>query len=280
MANVRKETSSNGGNIFSGLVIVGCILIGILVWEFIMGAPGNFENEKEMIASGVEAGNPKSGNYMGMIYKGGAVVPVLMGLFLMVIVFSIERFFVIAKAAGKGNLDTFMKKVQGSVNNGDINGAIEACDKQQGSVANAVKAALVKYQEVKKEGFNSEDAAETIQKEIEEATSLEMPMLEKNMTILSTLVSLGTLAGLLGTVTGMIKAFGALATAGAPDQAALANGISEALINTATGIATSALAIITYNFFTSKIDTLTYSIDEAGSTIVNTYRRFRGSLKS
>jgi biopolymer transport protein ExbB len=173
-----------------------------------------------------------------------------------------------------------MRNVQASVKAGNIDDAITACDKQQGSVANSIKAALVKYQEVKKEGFTSEEAAETIHKEIEEATSLEMPMLEKNMTILSTLVALGTLAGLLGTVTGMIKAFGALATAGTPDQAALANGISEALINTATGISTSALAIITYNFFTSKIDTLTYSIDEAGSTIVNTYRKFRGSLKS
>jgi biopolymer transport protein ExbB len=272
MANVKKETSSNGGNIFSGLVIVGCILIGWIVWKFVMGDGANFVDGNNM-------NHPLPGNYLGMVYKGGAVVPVLMGLFLMVIVFSIERFFVISKAAGKSNLDGFMKKVQGNITNGDIDGAIETCDKQQGSVANAVKAALVKYQEVKKEGFNSEEAAETIQKEIEEATSLEMPMLEKNMTILSTLVSLGTLAGLLGTVTGMIKAFGALATAGAPDQAALANGISEALINTATGIATSALAIVTYNFFTSKIDTLTYSIDEAGAAIVNTYRRFRGSLK-
>jgi biopolymer transport protein ExbB len=96
-------------------------------------------------------------------------------------------------------------------------------------------------------------------------------MLEKHMTIISTLVSLGTLAGLLGTVTGMIKAFGALASAGTPDQAALANGISEALINTATGIATSALAIVMYNVFTSKIDKLTYAIDEAGFSIVQTY---------
>jgi biopolymer transport protein ExbB/TolQ len=85
----------------------------------------------------------------------------------------------------------------------------------------------VKYQAVKKEGFNSEEAAETIHKEIEEATSLEMPMLQKNMIIIS-LVSLGTL---LRTVAGMIKAFGALAAAGTPDQAALAAGISEALIN-------------------------------------------------
>jgi biopolymer transport protein ExbB len=150
---------------------------------------------------------------------------------------------------------------------------------QKGSVANTIKAGLVKYQAVKAEGFTSEEATETIHKEIEEVTSLEMPMLEKNLTIISTLVSLGTLAGLLGTVTGMIKAFGALASAGTPDQALLANGISEALINTATGIFTSALAIVVYNYFTSKIDTLTYSIDEAASTIVNTYRRFKGSVK-
>ena len=172
-----------------------------------------------------------------------------------------------------------MSKVQASIVTGDIEGAIAACDKQKGSVANPIKSALLKYQEVKKEGLDSEAAAETIHKEIEEVTSLEMPMLEKHMTILSTLVSLGTLAGLLGTVTGMIKAFSALSAAGSPDSAALANGISEALINTATGIATSALAIVVYNFFTSKIDDLTYSIDEAGNTIVNTYRKFRGSLK-
>jgi biopolymer transport protein ExbB len=274
MANVKakKESTSNGGGMVSGIIILACVFVGWLVWTFIMGDGANFEG-------GVNTGHPLPGNYLAMVYKGGPIVPVLMGLLLMVIVFSFERYMVITKAAGKGNLDTFMKKVQGDIKEGKIDEAITACDKQQGSVANAIKSALVKYQDVKKEGFNSEEASETIHKEIEEATSLEMPMLEKNMTIISSLVSLGTLAGLLGTVTGMIKAFGALATAGTPDQAALANGISEALINTATGISTSVLAIISYNFFTSKIDDLTYSIDEAGTTIVNTYRKFRGSLK-
>ena len=272
MANVKKENGSNGGGMISGIIIVACIFVGWIIWNFIMGAGSNFEG-------GVNTGHPLPGNYLAMVYKGGPIVPVLMGLLLMVIVFSFERYFVISKASGKGNLDAFMKKVQSNIATGNMEDAIDACDKQQGSVANAVKAALVKYQDVKKEGFSSEEAAEMIHKEIEEATSLEMPMLEKHMTILSTLVSLGTLAGLLGTVTGMIKAFGALATAGTPDQALLANGISEALINTATGISTSALAIVTYNLFTSKIDTLTYSIDEAGTAIVNTYRRLRGSLK-
>ena len=272
MANVKKEGGSNGLGMISGIIIVACIFVGWIIWYFIMGNGANF-------VGGVNTGDPIQGNYLAMVYKGGMIVPFLMGLLLMVIVFSFERYAVISKAAGNGNLDTFMKTITNDIKAGKIDEAINACDKQQGSVANAVKSALVKYQEVKAEGFNSEDAAETIHEEIEEATALEMPMLEKNLTIISTLVSLGTLAGLLGTVTGMIKAFGALASTGTPDQAALANGISEALINTATGIATSALAIVMYNFFTSKIDTLTYSIDEAGSTIVNTYRKFRGSLK-
>ena len=274
MANVaapKKEGGSNAGGMITGIIIVACLIVGTLVWKFLMGADKNFEG-----------GNPETGhplNTLGQVYKGGVIVPVLLGMLLMVIVFSIERYMVISKAAGTGNLDAFMKKITVSVKSGDIDGALAACDKQKGSVANAIKSALVKYQEVKKEGFDSEAASDTIMKEIEEATSLEMPMLEKHMTIISTMVSLGTLGGLLGTVSGMIKAFGALASSGTPDQAALATGISEALINTATGISTSALAIVMYNLFTSKIDTLTYSIDEAGSTIVSTYRKFRGSLR-
>ena len=273
MANVKvkKESTSKGGGMVSGIIIAACIFVGWLIWSQIMGDPANFEG------GDIEKGHPL--NTLGQVYKGGFIVPVLLGMLLMVLVFSIERFFVISKAAGKGNLDKFMQTIQASIKSGDIDGAIVSCDKQQGSVANAIKSALVKYQEVKKEGFTSEEAAETIHKEIEEITALEMPMLEKNMTIISSLVSLGTLGGLLGTVSGMIKAFGALASAGTPDQAALAVGISEALINTATGISTSIAAIVAYNFFTSKIDDLTYSIDEAGTTIVNTYRHFRGSLK-
>jgi biopolymer transport protein ExbB len=273
MANVKakKESTSKGGGMISAVLIVLCVFVGWIIWSQVMGAPANFEGGNS------ETGHPL--NTLGMVYKGGFIVPVLLGMLLMVVVFSIERFIVIGKAAGKGNLDTFMSKVQASIKQGNIEEAISSCDKQQGSVANAIKSALVKYQDVKKEGFNSEEASEVIHKEIEEVTSLEMPMLEKNMTIISSLVSLGTLGGLLGTVSGMIKAFGALASAGTPDQAALATGISEALINTATGISTSVLAIIAYNFFTSKIDDLTYSIDEAGTTIVNTYRHFRGSLK-
>ncbi len=269
--SVESTSKAKGSNVFAGIIIVICLVIGWLVWKFVMGNPANFENGDP------DNGHPLPGNILGMVYKGGFIVPILMGLLLMTVVFSIERLFVLSKAAGKGNVEKFVAQVKEDVKNGNINAAIQACDEQKGSVANAIKAALIKYQEVRKEGFDSEKAAETIQKEVEEATSLEMPMLEKNMTIIATLVSIGTLTGLLGTVSGMIKAFSGLATAGAPDQAALANGISEALINTATGIATSTIATIAYNYFTSKIDTLTYFIDEAGAAITQAYRKAKGN---
>jgi biopolymer transport protein ExbB len=75
----------------------------------------------------------------------------------------------------------------------------------------------------------------------------------------------------MGTVFGMIRAFAALAQAGAPDALALATGISEALINTAFGIGGSLLAIVFYNVFQTKIDKMTFKIDEAGFSLVNTF---------
>ncbi len=260
-----KKESGNSGNLFASLAIVICFIVGYLVWQYVMGNPNNFQG-------GDPENQPVPGNYAGMIYHAGVIVPILLGLFMMVWVFTIERFIVIGKASGTGNVGNFVRKVQSLLKTGSIDTAIAECDKQKGSVANVIKAGLLKYKDVEANpGLDAEKSALAIQKEIEETTALEMPMLEKNLNVLATLVSIGTLTGLLGTVTGMIKAFSALATGGAPDSAKLANGISEALINTATGIATSTFAIVFYNILTAKIDKLTYSIDEAGFSIVQTY---------
>ncbi|MGN7205334.1 MotA/TolQ/ExbB proton channel family protein [Pedobacter sp. SAFR-022] len=262
---VKKEGSSTASNMFATLVIPICIIIGVLLFKFVLGNPSNF-------VDGNPDNHPLPGNYGGMAYKGGFIVPILMGMLLMVFVFSVERFIVIGRATGNGNLDTFIKKIQGLLSSNNIEAAMAECDKQQGSVANVIKSGLKKYREMEVEAnMDTDQKCLAIQKDIEEATTLEMPMLEQNLTVIATLVSVGTLTGLLGTVTGMIKAFGGLATSGAPDQAALANGISEALINTATGISTSTVAIIMYNILTSKIDKLTYAIDEAGFSIIQTY---------
>jgi biopolymer transport protein ExbB len=288
MANAPKPTtvkkeSSTASNLFATLVIPICILIGILLFIFVLGKPSNFNVDPAVAAANSKLSfafydadthtyQPFPGNYGGMAYKGGFIVPILMGMLLMVFVFSIERLIVIGKATGKGSLDSFVKKIQSLLGSGNIAAASAECDKQEGSVANVIKSGLKKYAEMEDEkNMDTDQKCLAIQKDIEEATSLEMPMLEQNLTIIATLVSVGTLMGLLGTVTGMIKAFGGLANSGAPDQAALATGISEALINTATGIGTSTLAIIMYNILTSKIDKLTYAIDEAGFSIIQTY---------
>ncbi|MES2417376.1 MAG: MotA/TolQ/ExbB proton channel family protein [Bacteroidota bacterium] len=288
MANAPKPTtvkkeSSTASNLFATLVIPICIIIGVSLFIFILGKPSNFIIDDAILKNNSTVSLafynddtahilPKVGNYGGMAYKGGFIVPILMGMLLMVFVFSVERLIVIGKATGKGSLDSFVKKIQALLGAGNIQAAVAECDKQEGSVANVIKSGLKKYSEMETEqNMDTDQKCLAIQKDIEEATSLEMPMLEQNLTIIATLVSVGTLMGLLGTVTGMIKAFGGLANSGAPDQAALATGISEALINTATGIGTSTLAIIMYNILTSKIDKLTYAIDEAGFSIIQTY---------
>jgi biopolymer transport protein ExbB len=252
-------------NFFAGITIVIILIIAHMIYYFVMGNGANFEG-------GDNANHPLPGNYLGIVYKGGPIVPILMSMFLMVIVFSIERFFTISKATGSGSVDGFVRKIKTSLANDNVNEALAECDRQKGSVGNVINSVLHKYKDMAAEPtMNKDQKVLAIQKELEDSTALELPILEKNLTIIATLASIATLTGLLGTVIGMIKAFAALAQAGAPDASALSNGISEALINTALGIGTSALAIVAYNYFTSKIDELTYSIDEAGFSIMQNF---------
>jgi biopolymer transport protein ExbB len=265
-ATTAPDTSEGrASGIFASIVIPLSVLVGVLIYLFILGNPANFEG-------GNPENHPLPGNYLGVVYKGGFIVPILVSLNLMVLVFAIERFLTISKAKGSKGIEQFVRIIRQKLNQKDINGAIAACDAQKGSVANVVRAGLSKYKEMELDRELPKDQKIlAIQKEIEESTALELPMLEKNLVIISTIASISTLVGLIGTVLGMIKAFAALATAGSPDAVALANGISEALINTALGITGSTIAIVAYNYFTSKIDALTYSIDEAGFSIIQTF---------
>jgi biopolymer transport protein ExbB len=266
---MKTSTSSLFDNLRSGFAAVVIpieLIIAYLIYFYVLGNPSNFQGNDPQ-------NHPLEGNFLGLIYKGGyLIVPILISLLMLVLTFSIERLFTISRAKGRGNLKSFVNRIRQLVATGNIHEAIEACDKQKGSVANVVRAGLSKYSALTgNQEIDKDKKILLIQKDIEETTQLEMPMLEKNLVIIATIASIATLLGLLGTVFGMINAFAALATAGAPDAVGLANGISEALINTALGIATSALAIIFYNFFTTKIDALTYGIDEAGYSIVQNF---------
>jgi len=207
------------------------------------------------------------------MYEGGIIVPILIGCMLTVIVFVIERFLTISKATGTGNIAEFIRKVQYHLANKNVDAALGECDKQKGSVGNVMKAGLRKYKEmITNTELDTEQKVVAIQKEVEEATSLELPMLEKNLVFLSTIASVATLLGLLGTVMGMIRSFSKLGDSGGGEAAReLSQGISEALYNTALGIGTSAIAIIMYNVFTTKIDGITYGIDESGFTLTQSF---------
>ncbi|MBA4849684.1 MotA/TolQ/ExbB proton channel family protein [Emticicia sp. BO119] len=251
---------SSSGGLNPAFVIPILLVIGFCLWYFILGDPSNFSDPET---------KHKPTTAMGIVYSGGIIVPILLTFMLSVLVFSIERFITINKASGTGDLDAFVRKVRSLVDSNNIADAIKECDKQKGSVGNVTKTALQKYSQLATDDTMAKDQKlVALQKEVEEATTLELPMLEKNLTILSTLASVSTLVALLGTVIGMIRSFFALGSGGgAPDASALATGIAEALINTALGIGTSAIAIIMYNLFTSKIDTLTYKIDEIGMSL-------------
>ena len=181
-------------------------------------------------------GEVLNGNMLGTIYKGGVVVPVLITLILTVLCLSIERMLAQRTAFGKMATTKFVVEIKAALKQNDFAKAQDLCKKQSGTIANVVGASL-----------------------------------KMNMPMLATLVTLGTLTALFGTVTGMIKSFAALASGGGGDSVALSTGISEALINTALGILTSWLAVISYNFFSNRIDKLTYALDEVGYTIAQTY---------
>ena len=224
------------------IILFGAFIIGYLIFEFML---------------------PQ------FVKDGGPLVVALIALSIMVLTYVVERLLSLKKAAGRGPLPKFLKTLVTNLNSNDNPAAISTCDVQRGSLANIVKTGLERYHELSsKKDMNKKERMEEVKRVIEEATMLEMPILEKNLISLSTIASISTMVGLLGTVLGMIRSFAALAKAGATDAAALSLGISEALINTAGGIAIAIIAIVAYNYFTTRIDGMTYMIDEASKDIL------------
>lgn len=271
MATTQKTASpAKKSQGFQGIkaafwIIVVCFIIAICFFKFFLGDGSHF-------VGGDPEGAVLNSNIWGTIYKGGVVVPVIHTLLLSVIALSIERVLALNTAFGKGSLTKFVRNIKAALNAQDFDKAQKLCDAQRGSVANVVQASLNAYKSVQAApGLKKAQKVAKIQQAHEEATQLEMPTLTMNLPIIATIVTLGTLTGLLGTVTGMIKSFAALAAGGGGDSLALSTGISEALINTAFGIATSWCAVISYNYFTNKIDKLTFALDEVGYSIAQTY---------
>ena len=210
---------------FNSFIVFLWLAIADLIWGLFMGAPGNFKDA---------FGRHEPLNTLG-------------------------------KAQGNGDLREFVKTVSTNLESGNVNNAIEACAKQQGSLSNILRSSLERYVQLENNSeYDAEKKLSEVQRAIDEATNLETPLLEKNLVILSTVASVSTMVGLLGTTLGMIRSFAALgASGGAVSAQALSIGISEALYNTAFGLAAAIVSILSFNFFTTKVDNFVYMIDEA-----------------
>jgi biopolymer transport protein ExbB len=232
------------------MLLIGIALtVSTLVYVYIFGA----END-----------------YFGMnyIYKGGPIVILLMMLSIMVVTFIFERIFLLRKAYGLQPVSIFIRQVKEIIRRNELDQSAELTQKQRGSCAAIIQSGIDSYLRARQKNLPHEKRIAEMRRAIEESTALEIPLLEKNLIALSTIASIATLVGLLGTTIGMIRAFKALAQVGAPDAVQLSIGISEALINTAGGLAAAIIAIVAYNYFVNKVDSYIYEIEEAGYDVV------------
>jgi biopolymer transport protein ExbB len=203
------------------------------------------------------------------IKKGGPLVALLIMLSIMSVTLTFERLFTLQRARGKQSLPVFMRGVRQKIDAMDIQGAAELCAKQRGSLANVLRAGLDRYAVVRTVNtLDMKTRMEEVQKAMEEANMLEVPLLERNLIALATIASIATMVGLLGTVIGMIRSFAALGQTGSVDAVKLALGISEALVNTAGGLFVAIFSIVLYNIFVTMIDNFNYMMDEASVEVV------------
>ncbi len=250
-------------NLFNVIVIALSLLAAYLIYYLILGSPDNF----------IAGDRHQPQNVLGMIFTGGPLVGLLMSLIIIAICYAIERGISISMAKGKSSVSSFVKNLQQKLVSKDYDGAVQLCEKQKGSLANVMGAAINRYREIKDDdNYQGEKKLKEIQRVIDEAVNLETPLLEKNLVILSTVASIATMVGLLGTTVGMIRAFAALGKEGGTiDAVQLSIGISEALYNTAGGLAGAIIAITAYNFYTTVVDNYVYMIDEAALSITSIF---------
>jgi biopolymer transport protein ExbB len=194
-----------------------------------------------------------------------------------VFTFTVERALVLWRASGKGGVSVFVRNIKSAITDGDVQKAIDACRKHGGCLGNVVGAGLERYDMTRPTAANDRELLEETKRAIEEAAALESPILERNLSALSTIASIATMIGLLGTTIGMIRAFRAMGQAGAPDAVQLAVGISEALVNTALGLTTAIIGIMLYNYFATRVDNFQSSIEETSFEVMDLLRHSKES---
>jgi biopolymer transport protein ExbB len=188
--------------------------------------------------------------------KGGPVMYPLLLCSIVGLGFIIERFLHYHRAT----IDTpgFLDKMRKVVRKGKIKEAIKICEGYRGPIASILKAALLR----------SSRGREEIEKALQFSGGLELSRLERGLVVLVTISSIAPLLGFLGTVTGMINSFEAMADQGLNNPTLVARGISEALITTATGLCIAIPVLAFYNYFTSRVSKLVIEMEESAALML------------
>ena len=155
--------------------------------------------------------------------------------------------------------DKFFTDVSEALGGSNLDGALEICNETKGPVAEIFHAGLSK----------SHRGLEEVEKSIQNAASLEMAFLEKNMIWLNTVITVAPMIGFTGTVVGMIAAFDAIKAANDISPAVVAGGISQALLTTAFGLITAMIIQFFQNFFVSRIDKLILDMEENSMKLID-----------
>jgi biopolymer transport protein ExbB len=191
------------------------------------------------------------------ISGGPFMYPLLLALLIGIAV-TVERFITYGKI--KIDVGKFLEKLGGYIRRGDVNGAEELCERERGPVASIMHAGLLRH----------DKGLEAVEKAVESAGGIEMAFLEKGIVVLASVSSIAPMLGFLGTVSGMIRAFGEIAAAKNVEASLVAGGIQEALITTATGLSIAIPIQMAHNFFISRIGNFVIDMEEASIFLVDT----------
>ena len=189
--------------------------------------------------------------------KGGPLMWLILCNGLLGVYVFIERLFHFHRA----QIDTekFMSGIRNVLKKKGYIEAISICEETPGPVAAVLKAGILKHDRGK----------EAIKEALENTSHYEIPRLEKNLVILSTVAQISPLIGLLGTVTGMIKAFMKIQErAGFVNPGDLAQGIWEALITTAGGLVVAIPAFVAYNYLVHRVTNFVIDMEKSSTELV------------
>lgn len=182
--------------------------------------------------------------------------PILLSL-VFGLAFAGERFYSLIMSSI--NAQKFFEDVNNTLDNEGVDATLELCEKTNGPVAEIFHAGLSRVHR----------GIIEVEKAIQNAGSIEMSFLEKNMIWLNAVITIAPMLGFTGTVAGMVNAFDAIAAADDISPAVVAGGISQALLTTAFGLIVAMIIQIFQNIFVSRIDKLVLDMEENSIKLVD-----------